>query len=187
MAASCGTTLVQAVRLPPTLNPAIRRSQTPSPSSGSTRSGRRASTSPAWRPRTRGGRWSCPATPATSTRYGWPQRTWHVGLLPPLAHRHLQHWWRASALQNPPASSFDGSRSCCHHEVAGLPLQCVELDFQYASEGIHRRWDAGFRITACAATPDQVLPLARLCSSCCTTDSLYPGIVSRVAFKPLML
>ena len=33
--------------------------------------------------------------------------------------------------------------------------QCVELDFQYASEGIHRRWDAGFRITACAATPDQ--------------------------------
>jgi hypothetical protein len=31
----------------------------------------------------------------------------------------------------------------------------VELDFQYASEGIHRRWDAGFRITACAATPDQ--------------------------------
>jgi len=35
-------------------------------------------------------------------------------------------------------------------------LQCVELDFQYASEGIHRRWDAGFRITACAATPDQV-------------------------------
>jgi hypothetical protein len=34
-------------------------------------------------------------------------------------------------------------------------LQCVELDFQYPSEGIHRRWDAGFRITACAATPDQ--------------------------------
>lgn len=33
--------------------------------------------------------------------------------------------------------------------------QCVELDFQYPSEGIHRRWDAGFRITACAATPDQ--------------------------------
>jgi hypothetical protein len=31
----------------------------------------------------------------------------------------------------------------------------VELDFQYPSEGIHRRWDAGFRITACAATPDQ--------------------------------
>ena len=31
----------------------------------------------------------------------------------------------------------------------------MELDFQYASEGIHQRWDAGFRITACAATPDQ--------------------------------
>lgn len=34
-------------------------------------------------------------------------------------------------------------------------MQCVELDFQYASEGIHKRWDGGFRITACAATPDQ--------------------------------
>ena len=34
-------------------------------------------------------------------------------------------------------------------------VQCVELDFQYASEGIHKRWDGGFRITACAATPDQ--------------------------------
>ena len=34
-------------------------------------------------------------------------------------------------------------------------MQCVELDFQYASEGIHQRWDGGFRITACAATPDQ--------------------------------
>ncbi|KAL3156612.1 Casein kinase 1-like protein hd16 [Trebouxia sp. C0009 RCD-2024] len=39
---------------------------------------------------------------------------------------------------------------------AGFIDQCVELDFQYPSEGIHRRWDAGsFRITACAATPDQ--------------------------------
>ena len=39
---------------------------------------------------------------------------------------------------------------------AGFVDQCVELDFQYPSEGIHRRWDGGFRITACAATPDQV-------------------------------
>jgi hypothetical protein len=41
--------------------------------------------------------------------------------------------------------------------VLSLPawLQCVELDFQYPSEGIHRRWDAGYRITSCAATPDQ--------------------------------
>ncbi|EIE25099.1 MUT9-related serine/threonine protein kinase [Coccomyxa subellipsoidea C-169] len=39
---------------------------------------------------------------------------------------------------------------------AGYVDQCVELDFQYPSEGIHRRWDAGgYRITACAATPDQ--------------------------------
>lgn len=30
------------------------------------------------------------------------------------------------------------------------------MDFQYPSEGIHKRWDAGYRITACAATPEQV-------------------------------
>lgn len=39
---------------------------------------------------------------------------------------------------------------------AGFIDQCVELDFQYPSEGIHRRWDGGFRITSCASTPDQV-------------------------------
>lgn len=31
----------------------------------------------------------------------------------------------------------------------------VELDFCYPSEGIHKRWEAGYRITAAAATPDQ--------------------------------
>lgn len=31
----------------------------------------------------------------------------------------------------------------------------VELDFLYPSEGIHRRWDTGYRITATAATWDQ--------------------------------
>ena len=31
----------------------------------------------------------------------------------------------------------------------------VELDFLYPSEGIHRRWDTGYRITAMAATLDQ--------------------------------
>ena len=31
----------------------------------------------------------------------------------------------------------------------------VELDFLYPSEGIHRRWDYGYRITATAATWDQ--------------------------------
>ena len=36
---------------------------------------------------------------------------------------------------------------------AGFVDQCVELDFMYPSEGIHRRWDSGFRITCCAATP----------------------------------
>jgi hypothetical protein len=31
----------------------------------------------------------------------------------------------------------------------------VELDFLYPSEGIHRRWDGGYRITSTAATWDQ--------------------------------
>lgn len=35
------------------------------------------------------------------------------------------------------------------------PCQVVELDFLYPSEGIHRRWDSGYRITATAATLDQ--------------------------------
>lgn len=47
----------------------------------------------------------------------------------------------------PPPSPPPSSSPLCR--------QCVELDFQYPSEGIHRRWDGGFRITATAATPDQ--------------------------------
>lgn len=31
----------------------------------------------------------------------------------------------------------------------------MELDFLYPSEGIHRRWDSGYRITSTAATSDQ--------------------------------
>lgn len=31
----------------------------------------------------------------------------------------------------------------------------MELDFLYPSEGIHRRWDGGYRITSTAATLDQ--------------------------------
>jgi hypothetical protein len=34
-------------------------------------------------------------------------------------------------------------------------FQVVELDFLYPSEGIHKRWDHGYRITATAATWDQ--------------------------------
>lgn len=34
-------------------------------------------------------------------------------------------------------------------------FQVVELDFLYPSEGIHRRWDSGYRITSTAATWDQ--------------------------------
>ena len=36
-----------------------------------------------------------------------------------------------------------------------LHLQVVELDFLYPSEGIHKRWDSGYRITSTAANIDQ--------------------------------
>ena len=41
---------------------------------------------------------------------------------------------------------------------AGFIDQCVELDFQYPSEGIHRRWDAG---------PNLSTPL------CCSMDLIH--------------
>lgn len=36
-----------------------------------------------------------------------------------------------------------------------MSFQVVEIDFLYPSDGIHRRWDGGYRITSVAATPDQ--------------------------------
>ena len=47
-----------------------------------------------------------------------------------------------------------------------LPCYQVELDFQYPSEGIHKRWDAGYRITCCGATRDQVRWLKLLARAC---------------------
>ncbi|KAG6536733.1 hypothetical protein ZIOFF_001800 [Zingiber officinale] len=38
---------------------------------------------------------------------------------------------------------------------SGYSNQVVELDFLYPSEGIHQRWERGYRITSTAATPDQ--------------------------------
>lgn len=38
---------------------------------------------------------------------------------------------------------------------AGFSKQAVELDFLYPSEGIHKRWESGYRITSTAATWDQ--------------------------------
>lgn len=45
--------------------------------------------------------------------------------------------------------------SDCLFFLLQLHLQVVELDFLYPSEGIHRRWDGGYRITSTAATTDQ--------------------------------
>jgi hypothetical protein len=36
-----------------------------------------------------------------------------------------------------------------------MKFQVVELDFLYPSEGIRRRWECGYRITATAATCEQ--------------------------------
>ncbi|KAI8027060.1 Casein kinase 1-like protein HD16 [Camellia lanceoleosa] len=41
-----------------------------------------------------------------------------------------------------------------HYQPTGLVL-VVELYFLYPREGIHRRWENGFRITSMAATADQ--------------------------------
>ncbi|XP_076925672.1 casein kinase 1-like protein HD16 [Bidens hawaiensis] len=38
---------------------------------------------------------------------------------------------------------------------ASYTNQVVELDFLYPSEGIHRRWENGYRITSAAANEDQ--------------------------------
>ncbi|KAJ0616629.1 hypothetical protein HanRHA438_Chr02g0090771 [Helianthus annuus] len=38
---------------------------------------------------------------------------------------------------------------------SGFSEQVVEHDFLYPSEGIHRRWESGYRITSMAATADQ--------------------------------
>ncbi|KAE8677733.1 Detected protein of confused Function [Hibiscus syriacus] len=50
--------------------------------------------------------------------------------------------------------NFRESVGCGYVENAGFSDQ-VELDFLYPSEGIHRRWESGYRITSMAATVDQ--------------------------------
>nr|GEW57454.1 casein kinase 1-like protein HD16 [Tanacetum cinerariifolium] len=44
----------------------------------------------------------------------------------------------------------------------GFYDQVVELDFLYPSEGIHCRWESGYRITSMAATPDQAAFILRI-------------------------
>ena len=57
---------------------------------------------------------------------------------------------------------------------AGFVDQCVELDFQYPSEGIHRRWDAGGM-----ALPQHTLACIVLCPMARRFDS---GSASRDSF-----
>ena len=48
---------------------------------------------------------------------------------------------------------------------AGFIDQCVELDFQYTSEGIHRRWDAGSTFSQTCLTAVKKVCLMQL--YCC--------------------
>lgn len=53
------------------------------------------------------------------------------------------------------ANSFNDRGIHADPAVWTFTAQVVELDFLYPSEGIHRRWDGGYRITSTAATWDQ--------------------------------
>lgn len=50
---------------------------------------------------------------------------------------------------------FSKCAFCFLMELFICLCKVVELDFLYPSEGIHRRWESGYRITSMAATADQ--------------------------------
>lgn len=52
-------------------------------------------------------------------------------------------------------SFFFEEYSFAHFCILIWKYKVVELDFVYPSEGIHRRWESGYRITSMAATADQ--------------------------------
>lgn len=77
-----------------------------------------------------------------------------------------------------------------------IKFQVVELDFHYPSEGIHRRWDYGYRITATAATCDQAafvlsVPKRRHTEDDSTQETLrtstFPSTHVKVNFYILLL
>jgi hypothetical protein len=66
-------------------------------------------------------------------------------------------------------------------------FQVVELDFQYPSEGIHKRWGEGYRITAVASTPDQTAIVLSVCADPRNSDTqetlrtdYFPGTQTKV-------
>ena len=73
---------------------------------------------------------------------------------------------------------------------AGFIDQCVELDFQYPSEGIHRRWDAGPPLSRSARPADRRtyhslrVPLQNL-SGNCILASLAEAAPLDVVFRRL--
>lgn len=77
-----------------------------------------------------------------------------------------------------------------------IKFQVVELDFHYPSDGIHRRWDYGYRITATAATCDQAafvlsVPKRRHTEDDSTQETLrtstFPSTHVKVNFYILLL
>jgi hypothetical protein len=70
----------------------------------------------------------------------------------------------------------------------------VELDFLYPSEGIHRRWESGYRITSMAATADQAafilsIPKRKLMDETQETlrTSAFPSTHVKVGACPFLL
>lgn len=63
------------------------------------------------------------------------------------------HFRKSFLIQNP--FGIEERNLICIYFSLHVQSQVVELDFLYPSEGIHRRWDNGYRITSTAATWDQ--------------------------------
>lgn len=71
------------------------------------------------------------------------------------ADRSLQTGWMFRWALPEWLAADQSTCPCCHLRPLHHMMQCVELDFHYPSEGIHKRWDSGFRITCTASTHDQ--------------------------------
>ena len=69
----------------------------------------------------------------------------------------LRCWsaWFLVAEENPARMQYFVNENYKGSNPQTFLFQVVELDFLYPSEGIHMRWDNGYRITATAATWDQ--------------------------------
>ena len=68
---------------------------------------------------------------------------------------------------------------------AGFIDQCVELDFQYPSEGIHRRWDAGSTFAAFYMLMLSIPLLKASCVLSDVTDTAYVHDLHKMWCTPI--